>query len=174
MNQASLNIKFCCVRSKSVFLWCEKDFLVIPPLPNLFDSRCRAFCISMKWYDTSLAASSRFHISTHSVNFVNLAANLSDWPVLGNQMVRNAQGSVSHQTPGFPQTYPWVWLFQHGQAQWMAHCHWLSLVCPCSPGSWVTSSRWWDPSLLLSNGMTGRIGLLCGLFVCLGSWQGIA
>lgn len=151
-----------------------ENLLVIPPLPNLSDSRCRAFCNSLKGNVTSLAASSRFHISAHSVNFVNLAANLSEWPVLGNQMVRNAQGSMSHKPPGFPQTHPWVWLFQCGWAQWMGHCHCLSQLCPCSPGGWVALGRWRDPSLLLSSGRTGRIWLLYGLFVCLGSWQEIA
>lgn len=131
-----------------------ENLLVIPPLPNLSDSRCRAFCNSLKGNVTSLAASSRFHISAHSVNFVNLAANLSEWPVLGNQMVRNAQGSMSHKPPGFPQTHPWVWLFQCGWAQWMGHCHCLSQLCPCSPGGWVALGRWRDPSLLLSSGRT--------------------
>lgn len=98
----------------------------------------------MKWYVTSLAASSQFQISTHSVNFVNLAASLSECPVLGNQMVRNGQGSVSHQTPDFPQAHPSVWLFQCGWAQWVG----LSLPgLACSPGSWVTFTtpfQWHD------------------------------
>lgn len=96
---------------------------------------------------------------THSVNLVNLAANLSDWPVLGNQMVRNAQGSMSHQTPGFPQTYLWVWLFQHGWVQWMGHCPALQVA------GWPWAG---DETHHYSFPMAWQ-GLLCGLLVCLGS-----
>lgn len=143
----------------------------------------------MKWYVTSLAAFPQFPISTHFIYFVNLAANPSDWPVLGNQMVRNAQGSLSHKTSGLvchrhvPEFGSSSTAELRGRvtaaasasfgAPWRPRQPQLRSCLPAVRAVGVALRGRRDPSLLLSNGTTGRTGGLCGLLLDHGSSQGI-
>lgn len=137
----------------------------------------------------SLAAFPQFPISTHFIDFVNLAPNPSDWPVLGNQKVRNANGSTAYKTPSLvchrhihefgsssaAELRGWV----IAAASTSFGAHWrpgqpqLQSCLPALQVFGVDLGKWRDRSLLLSNGTTGRIGVLRRLLLCCSSSWGV-